>query len=219
MSTRFPNHRPRGLAIMALSAALACGAAMAAAPAFAATSGASATPATNPQLRLSKAGFATMRAVEEARIAIFEGDVKDAKALVAQAGSDIDKVQADERAMGMSPRDLVPIDGKIVVADDYVDSPQKSARIAEGNKKLHEGKIDEAVKSFKLAGVDIGFSRVLMPVNATRRRISEASGLLTAEKYYEASTVLKAAEDGLTNDTAVVVEAPKAAASAPSKGN
>lgn len=172
-------------------------------------------------LKLSQDGFSTMRDIRGARIAIFSGDTAAAKKLVDMAAADIAKVKADEMTMHASaPGSWVPIDGQLVVADNFVNTPEKSARIAAGNKKLQEGKADEAIKELKLAEVDVGFSRLLMPMDATRRQISIASGLLTAQKYYEANLALKAAEDGLVAETVAVVETPKpakAGASAPGR--
>lgn len=163
-----------------------------------------------PNLKLSQDGFSTMRAVRGARVAIFNGDVAAAKKLIDQAGVDIAKVKADEMTIHKaSPGNWVPIDGQLVVADNLVATPEKAAKIASGNKKLQEGKSAEAVQEFKLAEVDVGFSRLLMPMDATRRQISIASGLMTAQKFYEANMALKAAEDGLVLDRIAVVEVPK----------
>jgi hypothetical protein len=182
---------------------------------------ASKTGNAQPNLKLSQDGFNTMRAIRGARLAIFNGDTAAAKKLVDEAGADIAKVKGDEMTMHKaSPGNWVPVDGQLVVADNFVATPEKAAKIASGNKKLKEGKTAEAMKDLKLAEVDVGFSRVLMPLDATRRQISIASGLLTAQKFYEANMVLKAAEDGLVLDTVAVAEAPNntaktAAAAAP----
>lgn len=219
MSTQIASHRPATIMIAAL--ALVTSGLLATSHAHAANVGdpavtASKSGASTPQLKLSQDGFSTMRDVRAARIAIFNGDVKAAKALVDQATADIGKVRADERVLDRPQGNWVPIDGQLVIADDFVSTPQKTAHISAGNQKLKEGKVGEAVQALKLAEVDVGYSRVLMPLDSTRRQISMAAGLLSVDKYYEANMVLKAAEDGLVTDTVAIVEVPKnAAASAP----
>lgn len=180
---------------------------------------ASRASAARQSLKLSQDGFNTLRDIRAARLAIFSGDTKAAQDFVNRATADLNKVKADEMTMHASkPGNWVPIDGQVIVADDFVSTPEKNAHVAAGNKKLREGKADEAIKELKLAEVDVGFSRLLMPVDSTRRQISVASGLLTAERYYEANLALKAAEDGLVVDTVALVETPKPAKSGAAPG-
>jgi hypothetical protein len=118
--------------------------------------------------------------------------------------------------MGMAPTgesgNLIPIDGQLVVSDNFVATPEKAKQISEGNQKLKEGKSDEAMKALKLASVDIGFTRVLMPLNETEAHVNLAADLIKNESFYEANMALKAAEDGLNVETIMLVEAPKAKA-------
>lgn len=166
-------------------------------------------------LKLSQDGFESMRAVRAARIAIFNGDIAMARKLVDAARTDLSKVKADETAMkGTTPGDLVTIDAQLMVSDNFVSTPEKSKQIANGNKKLQEGKVGEAVEALKLADVGVGVSRLLMPVQATRRHIDVAADLMGSDKYYEANLALKAAEDGLQVDTMALVEGPTAGTSA-----
>ncbi|MCC6870167.1 MAG: YfdX family protein [Burkholderiales bacterium] len=206
-------------ALIALSVALASGAAFTS-PVFAAQGKdqvveASKAGTAHPNLKLSQDGYSTMRAVRAARVAIFNGDIDAAKKLVDEAGADVGRVKVDERALDKTtPGNWIPIDGQLGVADDFVSTPQKAAHIASGNKKLQEGKVSEAMQEFKLAEVDINFSRVLMPLDATRRQVALASDLMKGQKYYEANMALKAAEDGLQFDSVTLIEAPKGAGNA-----
>ncbi len=218
-------HRTRtAAALLALSAALATGAVFTPTTALAAQNKdqvveASTASSAHPNLKLSQDGYSTMRAVRGARVAIFNGDIATAKKLLDEAGADAGRVKADERALDKAaPGNWVPIDGQLAVADDFVSTPQKAAHIAAGNKKLQEGKVGEAMQEFKLAEVDINFSRVLMPLDATRRQIAAASDLVKGQKYYEANMALKAAEDGLQFDSVTLIEAPKSAAKAAASG-
>lgn len=197
-------------AITALSSALILGAAMVPGVASAATdqpSAAASAKLTRQEIKLSQDGFNTIRAVRKARLAIFNGDVDGAQKQVAQATADIGKIKADERAMDKSGKWVV-VDGQLVVADNFVSTPEKQKHIESSNKKLHEGKVNEAMQELKLAEIDVGYSRLLMPLDATREHLSVAAGLLTAQKYYEANLALKAVEDGLVIDTVALADAP-----------
>jgi hypothetical protein len=96
-----------------------------------------------------------------------------------------------------------------VVADDFVATPEKTKHIAAGNQKIKEGKADEAVQELKLANVDIGFTRLLMPLGETQAHVKTAAKLIASEDYYQANMALKAAEDGVNIDTVILVNAPK----------
>lgn len=169
--------------------------------------------AANPNLQLSQDGFSTMRDVRAARVAIFNGDTAAATKFIEQAKMDIGKASSDEKMIvakdGEPAMKLVPIDGQIVVSDNFVATPEKAKNIATGNEKLKEGKTKEAIEALKLADVDIGFSRVLMPLGTTTKHLDTAADLLNEGKFYEANMALKAVEDGLVLDTVVLVEAPK----------
>lgn len=169
----------------------------------------------NPDLALSQDGYNVMRGVRAARIAIFNGDTVAASNFVDMALKDLDKSKADEslvKTKDGSEASWIPIDGQLVVADNFVATPEKTQHIATGNQKLKEGKTDEAMKELKLADVDVGFTRVLMPLGETMTHVKTAAKLIKGEDYYEANLALKAAEDGLNFDTVMLVGTPKDAA-------
>ena len=65
------------------------------------------------------------------------------------------------------------------------------------------------VAASELAEVDIGFTRLLMPLDSTAKQITNAQTLLDQHKYYEANMALKAAEDGLNVETVMLVQPTK----------
>jgi hypothetical protein len=97
-----------------------------------------------------------------------------------------------------------------VISDNTVVTPDTTTHPKTGNKKIKEGKTEEAIREMKLAEVDIGFTRVLLPLNQTAKHVRAATDLISKQKYYEANMALKAAEDGLNMETVMLVEAPKA---------
>lgn len=180
-------------------------------------------------MKLSQNGFQAERAIHGARIAIFEGDPTRAKQLLTKAytllaaavkeapvvdvdiktgvkGKVIDNTTLSEKV------DVIPIDGQLVLADSFVDKPEKKKHIDKANEHFAKGRSQQAIDELKLAEVDASFTRVLMPLEATKKHIDEATKLIAQNKYYEANLALKAAEDGLRVDSVVLSEAPKAAA-------
>ena len=183
-------------------------------------------------MKLSEDGFKSMRAVHQARLAIFNGEPKVAHDLLMGAQASLKSTAGDESIFvaevktGMNGKvvddtksvdkvDLVPIDGQITLADSFVDTPAKKAHIAKANQNIAEGHGKQALDELKLAEVDASFTRVLMPLQVTSRRVDEASKLVDEKHYYEANLALKAAEDGLRIDTVALSEVPRSKAAAP----
>ena len=116
-------------------------------------------------------------------------------------------------------RDAIPIDGQVMLADSYIDSPVKKVHIGKANKHFAKGDCKAATDELRLAEVDASFSRVLMPLDATARHVAEAMKLLAEHKYYESNLALKAVQDGLRTDSIVLSEMPiaQSAAKSPAK--
>jgi len=166
-------------------------------------------------LAVSKDGYQVMRDVHAARVALYDGDTTLAKQLVDQAQQSLKKTRTDEKALGANSKNdpnLVSIDGQLVLGHDYVPTPEKTAHLKQGNEHLKNGDSKSAIEQLKLAEVDIGYSRILMPLAETQQQVDEAAGLIYSKNYYDASMALKHAEDGLDMETVMLVEAPKAPA-------
>lgn len=175
---------------------------------------ASKSGAANPDFRLSEDGYNAIRDIRAARVAIFNGAEDQAREFITQASADLQKVKADDMVVSKKQPDnvnpnLVPVDGQLFVVDNFTSSKEKQAHIAASNAKIKQGKVDEAIKDLKLADVDVGFTRVLMPLAATEHHIKVASDLFDGGHYYEANMALKAAEDALQVDTVMLVQTPK----------
>lgn len=168
-------------------------------------------------LAVSDDGYQVMRDVHAARIALFNGDTDRARQLVDQAQQGLTKTRSDEKALGANAKhdpNLVSIDGQLVVGHDYVPTPEKTAALHKGNDTLKQGDSASAIEQLKLAEVDIGYARMLMPLAQTQAHVDEAAALLYSQNYYDANLALKQAEDGLDTETVMLVEAPKAAPAA-----
>lgn len=177
----------------------------------------------NPDLQLSQDGYNVMRDVRAARISIFNGDIDSAKKFVKLAQDDLGKTRSDDTRVKTSEKltadqaNWVPIDGQLVVADNFVATPEKAKHIAAGNEKLKAGKAKEAIEELKLADVNVGFTRLLMPLNDTGKQVNLAWDLLNSGDYYQANMALKAAEDGLNVDTVMLNDANPQSSAQPAK--
>lgn len=209
------TNRIRAVAIAAVASTALAGYAFGPTLAQAATDQVVAAAKNSPDLRLSEDGYRAMRDIRAARISIFDGKPGEAATYVDKAKTALDKATADEKHLvaeegAKAATKYVPVDGQIVVTDDYVPTPEKARHIATGNAHLKQGRTKEALDELRLADVDIGFSRVLMPLPSTRAGVESAASLIRDGKFYEADMALKAAEDGMAVDTVMLVETPKA---------
>ena len=229
--------------ISALCVVLMLGSSLVGVPAFAAVSGADASKAQaqsslmDKRLTASNDGFKAERDLAAARIAIFQGNTEAAKTLVRDAQSDLKTVaqQAPKDFPNGTPtadgngtgnKDVIPIDGQMVVADNMVLTPDKAAKVKEANEHLKNGDTSKAMDTLKQGAIDVSFTRVLMPIKETGVHVDAAASLLDQSKYYEANLALKAAQDLLRTDTVAfddpAAEAAKVtgvpAAGAPSNG-
>lgn len=176
-------------------------------------------------LEVSDDGYKAMRMIRRARLAIFNGDTAVAKESVASASDSLAAVAraaptvqstrlfgSDGKIVGEEQSriaaDAIPIDGQVVWSDDYVDTPVRRAHVTKANEQLAKGHAKAAAEELKLAEVDTSFVWTLMPIASTRAQIDQAGKLMADGKYFEASVALKAAEDGLSTDTFVYVDAP-----------
>lgn len=217
----------RAFAVATIASSALASAALAPMSAFAADSKDPVVEATkagtpHPKVQLSQDGYNVMRAIRATRVAIFNGDADSAKKFIELAKADLDKTKKDEERIEHKKsgenisQDWIAIDGQVVVADNFVATPEKTKHIASGNQKIKEGKSQEAIQELKLAEVDVGFTRVLMPLAETEVHVDVAAEQIQSGAYYEANLALKAAEDGLNIETVMLLENPKSDTAAPS---
>lgn len=181
--------------------------------------------------KVSKEGRTAMQELRLARVAIFNGQLKQAKEMLDQSKkllSTVEKqvpelvvtVKTEEKVDGKTVNnekaavssDLVPIDAGLVVAEDFVATPEKSEKIKKANEHLKNKETSKAIGVLREADIGLSVSRVLMPVKDTIKHVDKATELFGEHKYYEANLALKAAEDGLIIDSVLLYEpvaAPK----------
>jgi hypothetical protein len=176
--------------------------------------------------RVSYEGFAAIRAVRAARVAIFNGEpkvalnwltkaqtelavaTKDAPLFVATTEATVDgKVVAGE--VTVSKENWVPIDTQIGLSDTYVASPKNAEHIKNANEHFKNGHAKEALEELRLASIDVRCTRAMMSLTNTTNCVAEAVKLIGEQKYYEANLVLKTAEDGVVMESTNVFATPK----------
>jgi hypothetical protein len=188
--------------------------------------GSSATPEVKALTRFSNDGKAFTEDVRAARTSIFNGDPKAANDLMNKAKVSLEGAMKDAptytvtsttsfrgKVAGVeqmkSTAEMVPVDGQVVIADDYTLTPEKQAHINKANEHLKKGEAKEAAEEFRLAQIDVGFNRLWIPIAASEKHLDDATKLSNDGKYYEANLALKAIEDGYTMDSVALAEAPK----------
>ena len=177
------------------------------------------------QMKVSQDGFAAMQAVRAARVAIFNGELNVTTQMLNKAKNGL--YAATKNASPFTPFSKttgdgqpvtgktqtthmvwIPIDGRVVLAETYVSSPKKAEHINKANKFFKNGQSKEAINELWLGEIDVTYTCVLMPLEATIKCVTEATKLANEHKYYEANLALKAAEDGLIVDSTSLIGMP-----------
>jgi hypothetical protein len=175
--------------------------------------------------KVSNDGYSAIRAIHAARIAIFNGETKLGDEMLDKAKKDLDEATKDAHTFAMDAKaanhgksgddksasdkmDLIPIDGDIAIADTFVPSTEKKQHIEKANEHLKSGHSKEALEELRLGEVDVVYTRVLLPLAATKKRVADAEKLANEHKFYEANLALKAAEDGIVIDTVDLLGTP-----------
>jgi len=140
--------------------------------------------------------------------------IADAKTSIGNAQKDdtiFVKAESELRAPGKSMQTTnpdttqvawLPVDGQMIVDDNYVASPQKTAAITDANKSLEQGDRKGATDKLKLAGINVDFAMAVVPLAKTTSDIDHAAMQIDDGKYYEANTTLLQAENGVRFDVA-----------------
>jgi hypothetical protein len=187
---------------------------------------AKADAASQEVMKYSQDGHSALRDIAAARVAIFNGDPKLASDLIVKAKDAVAKAEAEapsfapkvsEAAGGKSAGSesdtekaaMVPVDGEIMLADDFVPTPEKMAHVAKANEHLKNGKSKEALEELRLGEIEVNYTRLLMPTAAATKHIEQATQLMNDHKYYEANLALKAVDDSLVADSVTLTEIPK----------
>jgi 3,4-dihydroxy-2-butanone 4-phosphate synthase len=177
-------------------------------------------------VKFSHHGHAAILSIQEARVAIFNGHPQAAIQLMDKAKTSIDAAEREAPDFAL-PKNaanarnsagtrtnsqgavLVPVDARMSLGEDYTATPEKQSHINKANEHLRNGETKQAMDELKLAGVDVNYTLVLMPIASSKQDLQKAITLAGQGKYYESNLALKSIEDGLLIDTESLIEAPK----------
>lgn len=175
--------------------------------------------------KVSQDGYLAMRETGSARVAIIDGRLDQAKSLIEQAQAHLQDAKQNAPEITVTVKteekigdktidsskmtetsDYIPIDTSLTLAEDFVATPENTAKIKEANEHLRQGNHEKADEVLKEAGIDVSVTRFLMPLDFVTSQVDKASSLLKDHKYYEANLALKGALDSMITDTVLLYE-------------
>ena len=178
--------------------------------------------------KVSQEGYMAMQETGFARIAIFDGQLEQASKLLEKAKAHLSTAKKNAPELTVTVKavekmgkktinsakitetnDLIPIDAGLTLAEDFIATPEKSAKIKEANEHMKKGEHAKAHEILKEAGIGVSVSRVLMPLNFVTSQVDRAYALIKDHKYYEANLALKGATESLIVDTVLLYEPAK----------
>lgn len=116
-----------------------------------------------------------------------------------------------DTANGKKPVAWLPVDGQILLNEDYRLAPQKTAAVAEANKNLARNDRKGAIEKLKLADVDVDYVVAVVPLDRTLADVHKAADMMSNGKYYEASQMLRGVQNSARIDVVDIRAVPKAA--------
>jgi len=188
--------------------------------------------------KISADGATAFANIMLTRRAIFEGRTDDAKKYVALAESGFNKAKGEDTVYNKAEAELkltdgnadsvkaateattpppdkgapiawVPVDASITIAEDITGNAAKTAAVGDADKALQTGDHDAAIKTLKVAGIEVAIVLAVMPLEATIDKVHKAAVMIDSGKYYEGSQELRLAESGERFDAIDTVGTPK----------
>ncbi|EGB0328593.1 TPA: YfdX family protein [Salmonella enterica subsp. enterica serovar Welikade] len=165
--------------------------------------------------KISGQAWQAMRDVGMSRFALFNGQPQKAEKLASQAEKLLNDdstdwsryVKSDKTAPEKGDK-YIRINSSITVAEDYLPSGPETDAITKANQKMKAGDKKGAIDALKLAGVSVIENQELIPLQQTRKDVNTALSLMSEGKYYQASLMLKSAQDSVIVDSQSVQESP-----------
>ncbi|PRD40911.1 hypothetical protein C5748_24495 [Phyllobacterium phragmitis] len=164
---------------------------------------------------VSDEGYAAVRGIALARLAIFQGAPDRAKSILTAVKQSLDKAQAGTAGLAgklkqaNGPQDevaaiqsgQVPIDFAVGMNDDYTVTPETAKNIANANQHLNNGNTQKAVEELKLANVDVFVTETDANLPVLAKAVDAALTQIAGKQYYEANLSLVKAGDAITMRT------------------
>jgi len=167
-------------------------------------------------VKVSQDTMLSMRDINDARLALFNGQLEMARTEVDAALTRINTAvdEAEEYALDVkAPQQddwYVPFDTRITLVDTYERNDEKAdAAKDQATKHTQKGAKSDATDVFKLSEVDFAVSAGLVPVKFAQQQIVDAARLIDKGDYYEANMALKAVDDAILIQTVAVDDEPE----------
>jgi hypothetical protein len=177
--------------------------------------------------QFAEAGHSVMMDIDDARLAIFNGDAKVAMKLMESAKSalvqadnvahsvgesaPVDKAKPDSTNMVNPKMRSLQVDGQLALADDFVMTPEKKAHIDKANESIKKGDRATGLEELRLGAIDVNYTRWWLPIEPTENHLDQAIKLANESKYYQANLALKAIDDSVTSDSISFSDLPMTA--------
>lgn len=199
------------------------------APAPTEAAGAPANPADpgarpSPILKTVDEAGQAIREIQQARIALFQGETDAAAKLVSAAndnlgaarklvgehgiertdatggGKDAGKGGGQHGAKG--PADAwLPLQTSFALAEGFVPAEQHQDTLQKAGSQMQGGDERGAAESLRLGEIDFALSAAMLPANASLKHVQDAERLIGEKKFFEANLALKAVEDSVVVET------------------
>ncbi|ELD0488114.1 YfdX family protein [Escherichia coli] len=157
---------------------------------------------------IAKVGNDAMQDVQLSRVAMFNGDIPNAKKFLLDADKKINNDAIDwkkfikkNKKTPVDGDDYVVINATMTVNEDFQPTVEKTKAIKDANDKLKQGDKKGAIETLKLAGITVIENQFLMPLQHTRTDIKKAIKLFNEGQYYQSNLMLLSAEEGIIVDS------------------
>lgn len=187
---------------------LTLGALMISAAAFPATSFAgSDTDAYKTQdtmLKTADEALATITDVQEARMALFENDLTQAKAKVEEARTALMNAEADltpklmkDFTLADSKTNFLPFDMSMSLTEGFKATEENKLALQKAYGLFESAAPDDAIEVLRVASIDIQVSAAMLPYDTTLTALDNAIGNIEDGDYFAANLDLKGITDSV----------------------
>ncbi|WP_196223503.1 YfdX family protein [Roseibium sp. RKSG952] len=146
-------------------------------------------------IRIPATGKLILDGVRAARLALFDGNLDQAKEIVSASRGAIDEHAAKFSVhLSDSKGYALPVDSGLKFSDGFEPTDQHGASITQAGVMIQEGRVDEAIKVMSKAGVELDVAVVMLPVGATATHLEQALTDIEAGQIHKANMALKAVE-------------------------
>ena len=186
-------------------------------PAPTEAAGAPADPGAGPSpiLKTVEEAGRAIREIQQARLALFQGETDAAAELVSAANDNLGAAQALLGRHGIERPDSgggkgdgkgaddawLPLQTNFTLAEGFVPAERHQDTLRKAGAQMQGGDEKGAAESLRLGEIDFALSAALLPADASLKHVQDAERLIGEKKFFEANLALKAVEDSVVVET------------------